>query len=194
MKLKKPLDKQHYHWHHIIPRYMGGSNEPDNLILLSPLEHALAHLKRYEDYKNPADLYAAKILMGSLGEEGVPVDMSGIKRPQFSGKNNPACKPGVGAKISAAKKGIPNLKARGRVLSEEVKEKMRKPKGPRGTKTIGSSGMRWWNDGKDTKFQKESPGEDWKLGRLNDPWTEERRAKISATWAIKSTSKQQIYK
>ena len=122
MRLIKPEDKKHYHWHHIIPRYAGGSNDPDNLVLLSPLEHANAHLQRYEEFKNPADLYAAKILMGSLGADGIPVDMTGIKRPELCGDNNPSRKPGVGAKISAANKG--KTRRKGYKLSQEHKDKI----------------------------------------------------------------------
>lgn len=52
------------HIHHIIPKYMGGSNDPSNLIELTVLEHALAHLNLYEEYGNPNDLLAYNGLMG----------------------------------------------------------------------------------------------------------------------------------
>lgn len=97
---------QGFHWHHIKPRYQGGQDTLDNLVLLHPIDHAIWHLVRYRMNKNPADLHAAKILMGSLGEDGTPINTMGVARPQFRDKNNPACQPGVGAKISAAKKGI----------------------------------------------------------------------------------------
>jgi HNH endonuclease len=38
------------HIHHIIPRHMGGTDDPSNLIELSLAEHADAHLKLYEDH------------------------------------------------------------------------------------------------------------------------------------------------
>lgn len=33
------------HVHHIIPKHMGGSNEPSNLVELSIDDHAEAHIK-----------------------------------------------------------------------------------------------------------------------------------------------------
>lgn len=38
------------HKHHIIPRHMGGTDEPENLIELTPEEHAEEHRKLYEEY------------------------------------------------------------------------------------------------------------------------------------------------
>ena len=38
------------HKHHIIPRHMGGSDEPSNLIELTPFEHAEAHRVLYEKH------------------------------------------------------------------------------------------------------------------------------------------------
>ena len=38
------------HKHHIIPRHMGGTNDPSNLIELTPEEHAEAHRKLWEEH------------------------------------------------------------------------------------------------------------------------------------------------
>ena len=37
--------------HHIQPRSLGGSNDPENLVLLTPREHYIAHLLLYFYYK-----------------------------------------------------------------------------------------------------------------------------------------------
>lgn len=72
------------HRHHIIPRYLGGSNHPDNLVLLEPIDHAIAHLVRYKIYKNPADAWAHNRLVASFDEMGVPT-IHGFDRPYLKG-------------------------------------------------------------------------------------------------------------
>jgi len=52
------------HNHHIIPRHMGGTNDPNNLIKLSVVDHAAAHLKLYEEYGKYEDWLAWKCLSG----------------------------------------------------------------------------------------------------------------------------------
>lgn len=52
------------HKHHIIPRHMGGSDDPSNLIELTVEEHANAHLKLYEQYGKKEDFVAYHMLAG----------------------------------------------------------------------------------------------------------------------------------
>lgn len=54
--------------HHIIPRYMKGTNEPSNLIVLTYRQHILAHLLLYRKYKNIEDITAYR-MMRSFPEE-----------------------------------------------------------------------------------------------------------------------------
>lgn len=60
-----------YHWHHIVPRHMGGSNLPENLIQLTIEEHALAHLDLYEKYGKKEDLWAYQLLSKQVGYDEV---------------------------------------------------------------------------------------------------------------------------
>jgi hypothetical protein len=46
------------HKHHIIPKYLGGSNDPSNIILLTVEEHANAHKELWEKYGNWRDKLA----------------------------------------------------------------------------------------------------------------------------------------
>ena len=46
------------HKHHVIPRHMGGSDDPSNLIELTPLEHAEAHRLLYEQHGHWQDYVA----------------------------------------------------------------------------------------------------------------------------------------
>jgi len=55
-----------YHTHHIIPRHMGGTDDPSNLVRLTVEEHAAAHLKLYEEHSNKLDYVAWKCLSGQI--------------------------------------------------------------------------------------------------------------------------------
>ena len=57
------------HWHHIIPKHAGGTDEPSNLVLLTVEEHAEAHRKLYEQHGNWQDLIAWKGLLGLLNSD-----------------------------------------------------------------------------------------------------------------------------
>ena len=54
------------HKHHIIPRHMGGSNDPSNLVELTVEEHALAHKELYEKHGKWQDLIAWQMLSGQI--------------------------------------------------------------------------------------------------------------------------------
>lgn len=54
------------HKHHIVPKHMGGNNEPENIVELNIEEHAEAHRKLYEKHGNWQDLIAWKGLAGLL--------------------------------------------------------------------------------------------------------------------------------
>lgn len=96
LDMKEPIHK-----HHIIPRHMGGTDDPSNLIELTVTEHAMAHLKLYEEYGKYEDLCAYLMLSGknkdpefikiraSLGGKGNQKERSelGLKgRDKFYGR------------------------------------------------------------------------------------------------------------
>lgn len=84
------------HLHHIIPKFMGGDDSPENLVLLQPIDHAIHHLVRYRMYKRKGDLYAYQILMSSFSDGINPFDLSG--------DNNPMKDPAVKAKHAESMK------------------------------------------------------------------------------------------
>jgi len=58
-----------YHTHHIIPRHMGGSDDPSNLIRLTVEEHAEAHRILYEKYGLEQDRLAWLGLAGIMTKQ-----------------------------------------------------------------------------------------------------------------------------
>lgn len=91
---------QGFHNHHIVPRYKGGSDAPENLVLLHPIDHAIAHLVRFKIYKNPADGWAYNRIISGLKDEEIPI-RKGIPKPYMRKPKSAETK----AKMSAASKG-----------------------------------------------------------------------------------------
>ena len=59
------------HVHHILPKYLGGTDDPSNLTELTIEQHAEAHRKLYELYGNIQDYCAWKGLAGVLSKEEI---------------------------------------------------------------------------------------------------------------------------
>lgn len=59
------------HKHHIIPKHMGGSDDPENLIELTIEEHAEAHRILYEQHGRWQDRLAWRALSGQIGKEEI---------------------------------------------------------------------------------------------------------------------------
>jgi len=70
------------HKHHIIPRHMGGTNEPSNLIELTIEEHAEAHRILYAKYGKIEDKIAWECLSGRnlLEEERILLSKKGFEK------------------------------------------------------------------------------------------------------------------
>ena len=57
------------HTHHIVPRYLGGTDDPENLVELTVEEHADAHNLLWALYKNEEDKIAELGLLGWITHE-----------------------------------------------------------------------------------------------------------------------------
>jgi len=89
-----------FHNHHIVPRYKGGDDSPENLVLLHPIDHAIAHWVRFKMYGNPADGWAYNRIINGLKDDLIP-NKKGIPRPYMRKPKSEETK----AKMSAAAKG-----------------------------------------------------------------------------------------
>ena len=110
-----------YHIHHIVPKHMGGTDEPSNLIRLTVEEHAIAHKKLWEQYGRWQDELAYKGLSGILTCDETKLDAGRLAN--LGNKN------ALGKKWSeeskSKMKGNKNGLGHKYVCSEETKEKIR---------------------------------------------------------------------
>jgi hypothetical protein len=103
---------QGFHNHHIIPRHKGGTDAPENLVRLHPIDHAIIHLVRFKMYGHPADGWAYNRIIYGLKDELIP-NLKGVPRPYMRKPKSEETK----AKMSAA--------AKGKKKSPEAVEKVR---------------------------------------------------------------------
>lgn len=133
------LNKSMKHTHHIIPRHMGGTDDPSNLIELTVEEHAEAHRLLYEQHGHWQDKVAWQGLLGSIGHEEIMQEMYNARKGKgnfFYGKKHSE---ETKRKISEANTG----KLKGKKQSREHIEK-RKCAGEKN----GMYGKTPWNKGK----------------------------------------------
>jgi hypothetical protein len=131
-------DGEYYEKHHIIPRSLGGSNDKNNLILLTAKEHFLAHFLLYKHYKHNENTYAmhkmahAWNMMCMMNERQKRYNSKSYELARkanakaMGGENNPAKREDVRKKLRKPK-------------SNEHKRKLRKPKSNEHKKKISES-------------------------------------------------------
>lgn len=127
------------HKHHIIPRHVGGTDDPSNLIELNIEEHAEAHRVLYETHGRIEDYYAWKGLSGQIGKDEI------LKQLAMSQKSKK--KPdGFGEKISEFRKTFK--------YSEESKQKISESKKGKFDSEYYSNLAKLRKDFKQTEHQK----------------------------------------
>ena len=158
------------HKHHIIPKHMGGTNEPSNLVELTIEEHAEAHRLLYEKHGHTQDKVAWLGLAGimpyaeiiyTLQSEG----MKGNKNPMYGkpAHNRGVKRPGIGGRKKGTKWSPEERATKEKLRSTtEYKEKMtlvysdpnrnanisKNNKGKIGAAT----GKIWYNNGIEEKY------------------------------------------
>jgi len=101
-----------FHKHHIVPRHMGGTDDPSNLIELTVEEHAQAHFDLYKEHNKPEDWYAYLALSGQISSDEA---RRGVCRERML-NNNPLHDPEIVKKHQASRKGY--------LPTEETKKKV----------------------------------------------------------------------
>lgn len=167
---------------------MGGSDLPENLVLLHPIDHAIAHLVRFKIYGNPADGWAYNRVINGLKDELIP-NRKGIPKPYLRKPKSEETK----AKMSAA--------AKGKKKSPEAVEKMRQSlKGrPATEKQLECLALgRTRPDGYVSPLKGKSRPTPWLVGRVpvnkGMQVSEETRAKLSAAKKGRKQTPEQIAK
>jgi hypothetical protein len=100
------------HWHHIVPKHIGGSDDSENLILLTVEEHAEAHRLLWEQYGRWQDKIAWKTLSGQISIQEA--------REEMMKCNNPMYKPEVLEKMSGGNHWSKRMKNKNKKLFGEI--------------------------------------------------------------------------
>ena len=135
------------HWHHIIPKHVGGSDDPSNLVLLTVEEHAEEHKKLWETYGRWQDKIAWKTLSGQITIQEAREQMMKCNNPmhrldvleKMSGENHWSKKPGKihNSKVNHSKGSSKKILVEG-IIYNSIKEAADKLNvWPRNIKKIG---------------------------------------------------------
>ena len=170
LMLKRSTSMSIYHKHHIIPKHMGGTDHPSNMVELTIEEHAEAHRKLFEEHGRWQDEIAWKALSGQISNaEAIKM----AQRLANTGDKSPSKRPEVRKKISEANTGKKHsektkLKIReksiflteknpGKNPSEETRKKMGKSRigyinNPKGGIPPNHKNKIWITNGIERKF------------------------------------------
>lgn len=97
------------HKHHIIPKHMGGTDDPTNLIELTIEEHAEAHRILYEKHGRIEDRLAWLGLSGQIGKDEILLELARSRK---------------GEKRSVEFCENQSRKRKGHIVSEETRKKI----------------------------------------------------------------------
>lgn len=182
--------------HHILPRSMGGSDQPNNIIRVTAREHYILHWLLHKAYGSVGMTYAFMMMnvgnkeqqrhLNSRLYEYARVKYSAIQSSRMLGVGNPSYgkvhSVEVRAKISASKKGKPNNSWNtGSTIA--TNEKLAQI-----GRSISNSliGYRHWTDGVQSVKSIECPGEGWIIGRApneNFKWDDESKTLRKQSYA-----------
>lgn len=118
--------------HHIVPKHMGGTDDPSNLVYLTIEEHAEAHRKLWETYGKIEDKVAYMGLLNMIDREEIILSL--VSKPKseehkkkiseaHKGKPKPWL---IGSKNAAGKRG-PNSEEHNKRIGEAKRGVKRAP-------------------------------------------------------------------
>jgi hypothetical protein len=122
------------HTHHILPRFMGGTDDKENLIELSVTDHTKAHIILAEtckdEFKNGAWWSVAKLKEGWSGDvekilENIRESVSGENNPFYGKKHTEESKRKIAESHPYPFKGKTFEEFYGKERAEKMKEKVR---------------------------------------------------------------------
>ena len=155
----------YYHKHHIIPRHMGGTDDPSNLIKVNIAMHAFLHKLLWKEHSNQYDYIAWKCLSGQITNE----EANRLSNVYYHIGRDPWNKGKKGVQQST-KKGQSRSDEEKKKISEKTKEGMKKS-----NKKLGApKGTVPWNKGKKgiqqstRKGTKQSPRSDETKNKISE--------------------------
>lgn len=132
------------HTHHIIPRHMGGTDDPSNLIELTIEEHAEAHRLLYEQNGKWQDRVAWQGLLGLIPHQEIMLEMYNAQRGKGNAMYGKPCYYKMTEEQKQQWKDNIGKAITGRKDSNETREKKRQAQ-------LGvKKGITPWNKGKRT--------------------------------------------
>lgn len=141
------------HKHHVIPRHMGGSDDPSNLVELSVTDHAEAHKWLFIEHGKVEDAIAWLALYGQLNKQEATRMAYHASTPQRTA--------GVKKAIQEGRLQYPGN--RGMIRNDEWRGKV--ATSMRGNQN--TTGMKWYSDGSSEVRTKHEPPVGFNPGRLN---------------------------
>ena len=134
--------------HHVIPKSLGGSNNKENLVRLTPKEHYICHLlltKMVEKDNIRKMWYAHYMMMKGTKRHKPNARMYELAKTNMAKANKDRPGPNLGKVMSDDQKKKLSNSLKGRILgpmSEEHKQKLSKPKSEEHRKKISESRKR----------------------------------------------------
>jgi hypothetical protein len=186
---KKLLDGLYFECHHIVPKCMNGSNDKDNLVLLTGREHYICHKILWIVNKENRSLFLAfhkmslsfkkgqqRHTISSKDYEKLKLEFkkfnTGIYNPMYGKTLSDKARHAVSISSSKPKseetKRLIGLRHKGKIVSEETKEKLRIIRKNQIMKLVSEETKNKMREARKHQIMK--------------PITEETRAKLKAVW------------